>query len=536
MYNLGVTIITAPPINRIEGSRSNLSQLDQSLETENGAPILITSATSAWQSFTSSKTGLLTRIAIYRGNNIVQSGDRTATLNIYSGEGTGGTLLTSQAITITNGNGWKEFDITSPPSLTANSIYTINITGSSASWYWSRNNSNVYTGGRSDIGASDDYLFRTYMQVDLLLPISSSTKSYYSEISTYTHTIQAWGGFDTCSFSLILSNIDSLIDWLLNGIGNHITCFAIDTTQIWEGFVNEINFNIGSSNISVGPYTEISNRILIKYTEYSTGVPGVTTYLHDTDSQEIYGILTKIISSGSISAANSSRIQTQYLAENSKPKFNHTINIGESQISITINCLGYQHLLTYNYNSTNSGSTASDKIISVLSGDPNSMFSDFSKIQNNGLSVNPVENEDRLAKDIIKEITSLGSPAISLGTDDLSGYSKVLFGIYENRVPFLTQVELTPIYFYYTNDVNTIYNKNGDKIYPYSIRPGHLSSNLDMGFGSNDMLFSSYGNRLATGFYIESVNFTAPNSVQMQTRNTSDLETILNKLGIGGIG
>ena len=82
-----------------------------------------------WQSFTAGISGGLCQVDVMFCNSNVQLSG-TGTLNIYSGTGISGTLLTSQAVTV-NGTAtalnlpfWQSFAIAAPPAVTAGQVYT----------------------------------------------------------------------------------------------------------------------------------------------------------------------------------------------------------------------------------------------------------------------------------------------------------------------------------------------------------------------------------------------------------------------------
>ena len=113
----------------------------------------VVGATTYWQSFTPTISGELTSI-------VLQTGNYTATYELYAGEGTGGTLLTSGSISPAD-NATISF---SNVTLTADQIYTINIPSSDASTA-RYSNFNPYSGGRASFGPNADLPFEVYMNV-----------------------------------------------------------------------------------------------------------------------------------------------------------------------------------------------------------------------------------------------------------------------------------------------------------------------------------------------------------------------------------
>lgn len=346
---------------------------------------------------------------------------------------------------------------------------------------------------------------------------SSSYRIYNKEISSYSQNIGANVGYDGASLSLKINKYDivELANWL---IGKEMFTY-VDTSIIWSGIVNSISFVLGSENIEVGPYLDISNKILVKYTDYLTGVPNVTTYANNTDSQNQYGVLVKILNGGSISATNANKIRDKYLLENAYPRINKSISTGGS-LSFSINCIGHYHLLgTYNYNdsSTDSGNL-STKIQSVVAAQPNSIFStDYTNIETNTLSVSFNEYSDRMAIEIIKELVSLG--------DDTTD-NKSVFGVY-NRIPYYRTIDYnTKYYLDISSKQQNISSPNGYALRPWEIKPGYFMEFIgDRQFSINNQ----------TKSFIDSVTYTYPYSFQIQSGDSGTLSQQLAKLGIGGL-
>ncbi len=111
-----------------------------------------------WQSFTAESTGVLTQIDLFHLSAYpIQNG----TLQIYSGEGTGGTLLLDQSIT--GGESWYSYYPEETVSVTVGSQYTIRVTNHQDYWRWGANTGDVYSGGRASGLATEDMTFKTYI-------------------------------------------------------------------------------------------------------------------------------------------------------------------------------------------------------------------------------------------------------------------------------------------------------------------------------------------------------------------------------------
>ena len=112
----------------------------------------------AWQSFTPPISAQLSGFQIYCGAPTV-SGAQTATLNVYNGEGTTGTLLSTQTISLAPAAGYQYFALPAPIAVTSGQKYTWYIGGNGQTRFYYQN-TDVYPGGRGDsIGDYNFYAF-----------------------------------------------------------------------------------------------------------------------------------------------------------------------------------------------------------------------------------------------------------------------------------------------------------------------------------------------------------------------------------------
>lgn len=127
-------------------------------------------STTYWQSFTPTSTASLTAIEIFiTGANGTPATvtPMTGTLNIYSGTGTGGTLLATQSISLTqiiNVTNSNMLSLTTPINVTGGTVYTYQIIASANIGVLlpNFNNSNNYVGGVYGGGANHDAAFKLY--------------------------------------------------------------------------------------------------------------------------------------------------------------------------------------------------------------------------------------------------------------------------------------------------------------------------------------------------------------------------------------
>jgi hypothetical protein len=353
-------------------------------------------------------------------------------------------------------------------------------------------------------------------------------------IESYSHVIEANAGYKSASIGLVLS-LNDIEEWLENGLGRDISVYNEGGQPIWEGFVNDIEANIGGLTVIRGPLMDIANKVAIVYStvDTSTSPPAVgvrtkTAYSSDLPSQARYGIIEKVLSSGGQTDANALYVRDTHLEENKDAETTPTqINLGGSDLSLRLNCLGYVHWLNaYTYNNTTTGTTTlSVRIQAVLTASPNNILStDYSRITANTLSIPYYENDDQIAWDYIKGLLVLGDVA----------YNRYTFGVYANRRVYYTVMPTTQAYVWNIGDGGKVYTPNNDIVRPWDVLParwahipdfmiGRISDNTQMRDDPRYM-------------FIESLNFTAPNGLTLNGSKTGKLSQILGQLGLSGIG
>jgi len=112
--------------------------------------------TDPWQSFAPALSGALTAIEVRDG---VSASAWTSTLIIYSGEGTNGTVLSSQTVSRSPGIIGR-VTLSQPVPLNAGTLYTFQVLGTVRMDY---EFNSTYSRGRNEISPTADYYFRTFM-------------------------------------------------------------------------------------------------------------------------------------------------------------------------------------------------------------------------------------------------------------------------------------------------------------------------------------------------------------------------------------
>ena len=351
----------------------------------------------------------------------------------------------------------------------------------------------------------------------------------------YTHTISAWGGFDTAGFRLV-STID-IEEWLERGVGRHIQVRDANQHIVWEGFVDQVELRQGALTYTVGPLVDLANRaqavydaLNINYNPPTQEGRQVTPLANDTDSQARYGIWEKSASAGKTTATNAVYVRDTFLAERRYPARTQSVNTNSGEASsVTISLKGYYAWLgAYTYSqSASSGEVSASAIIqAVLAASTNPVFStDYTRLDTNAILVPAYENDNVGADAKIKEIVALG---------DASGI-RWTFGLYDNRQAIYAAAPVTgnPAYTQALQSSNQeVYLFSGARLRPWDVRPGQWI------FMNDFLVGKPLGATLATDLrcaFIEQVTYTAPYSLTWASGRLSLLDQVLAQLTMGGM-
>lgn len=368
-----------------------------------------------------------------------------------------------------------------------------------------------------------------------------------SELSAYGHEIAVDGGYKSATIK-ISANIHEIEEWIENGLGRDVVAYSPEGIKIWEGFANEIMGSFGSVQVKRGPLMNVGNRVSVVYTPYvditgvepTTGETTETVIAEDLESQEEYGILETIVNGGTlmddatycgdgcVPDNEAEELRDAYLNECKYPETTHTIGDSGGDVSLTLNCLGYNEWLTkYVYNIESDLTIQIPyKIIAVLVADPNAIFStDYTYISTAAaylLLTSELENQNKTAKAIIDELLAQGD----------ANDNRTIFGIYNDRKAYFSAIPNEIEYYYdmYSRDRH-IYTASGGIIQPWYIRPGKwlFLNDFMAGRTINTALRLDPRN-----VFIESVRYDAPYSIQMTGSKISTVKQLMAKRGIAG--
>lgn len=354
------------------------------------------------------------------------------------------------------------------------------------------------------------------------------------QLSSYNHTVTAFGGYQQANFE-IDDKLVKVEDWLERGLMRHIEVYDQTLTRIWEGFVNQITVTIGSLTIVRGPLMDISTRAGVMYSTIDTtvdppimGIRAFTNFANNDDAVSKWGRWLVIVSGGGMTADEALEVRSQFLVERSQPKTTQSFNLGGTAAPrVSVSCLGYVHRMsTYFYTNSGAGThNASTRIQYIIEDQPNLILDEnHDGIDTNTIQVRVAENEFPKALDAVKAVVAQGD----------ASDNRWLFGVYNDATPYYNQAPTTIQYVQRLSDEGQqFFDSNDELVYPWQILPGKWLQFSDLLIGRIDVSTDLRNDPRA--MFIESVQFTAPWSLQLQGGQTDTLNQKLAKMGLAGV-
>lgn len=353
-------------------------------------------------------------------------------------------------------------------------------------------------------------------------------------VQDWRHTISAFGGFDSASFSLSENQI-AVEDWIQNGLFRPIVVYDNFLDPVWEGFVDTITINQAGLSITIGPVTRLANRVYALYSGVDTsvyppqiGVRKKTPTINSLDSQANWGVWWEILSLAGVTDANADQLVDMYLTEHGHPEISSNFSFSNEEISLSLTCSGWYKTLNYPFNYTDESGliTISERIEQVLENNPNDWISDdLSFIAPNSIPIPLYESDDQLAIEHIRGVTAMGD----------ADNNRHIFGIYQDRKPVYEMASQILDYTIELADPDRqILDIGGSVISPWRIRPGKwiFFSDFVPGMGAPKSDF----HRDIRMLRIESVQFDmrTPYAVQFTGGVSSKYEQRSARLGLRG--
>lgn len=390
---------------------------------------------------------------------------------------------------------------------------------------------------------SDTYVYYDDVKLEVLPPGQLAFVAQNNDqINSYRHSTTVNVGYDEMSFTTS-GDLAFLEEWMENGLGRHIVVNESGGGIIWEGFVNELNLNVGGFKMRIGPMTDIINRARITFNELDyaglspVGGDQVSTQWYDAPlSMARYGVLEGVLSGGDGRTEDMWALVDTLMPEISWPPSESSFSISTSAVAgpdLTVKCKGYGHLLNKYYYSQQAVAGTQEipeKIKAVLRRSPNDIFqfSDTS-IERNLMEVAVFEEGQKTAMTIFKEIANMGGTPVWDTTQEDVRY---VFGVYDQRLFEYKAVSNIVKYVTRLTD-GRIELANGGFPEPWNIRPGEwlLVEDAFIGRLANTVRPSEDPRRI----FMEGVQYTAPYGISIKGGRASTFLQRLERLGIGGM-
>lgn len=354
-------------------------------------------------------------------------------------------------------------------------------------------------------------------------------------VTSYTHTINAFGGFETAEIVVNMSR-QQMEEWFNEGLGTDVKVYDETLEIVWEGFVDEIEIVYGPLTKTRGPLVSIGNRVYAVYAEIDAtvtppaiGARAITVAANNTFSQGKYGIWEKVLSVGQRIPAEAENERDTYLKEHANPETSEQLSLGsgENAPRVTLRCKGYYYWFdayVYDYTATQASVSIYDKLLAIVQADTNAIIStDYSQMSTNATLVNEYENDDMMALALIKTLTALGD----------ASYNRYLFGVYENRrVVYAAAPTAAEYRLRLADSSQRVQTISGINVQPWRMRPGKWL------YFSDFMSGKSYSSNLSQNpqfMFAESVTYTAPWGLQINGGKLNRLDQILAQRAIEGI-
>lgn len=358
-------------------------------------------------------------------------------------------------------------------------------------------------------------------------------------ISDYSHSIATVGGYQSASFSLAAGGQEAS-DWLEEGLGRHVEVYDPALERIWEGFVSRVTIQLGPLSVSRGPYMDIANRVKVAYTTATYTVLGVTfpgedlitEPANDTDSQERYGILEMVLSTGVLASAEAEQIRDQYLVDFSFPPSSEELSlggVGQAGVTVSVECEGYYRFFeryTYNHTPGNPLETPiSTKLALVIAADPNGLFSTTNaQIQYNGFLVADDEDGQDKAWSVIGDLVARGD----------ANDSRYIFAVLNDRQIIYDAIPTTVTYEHLLAEPGqpVLFSSGRGSVPYWRVRPGRWLSVPDFLPGAAE---ATELRRDPRNIFIEAVSYTSPGTLVVSGGRVDGIAQRLARLGLGSI-
>lgn len=368
------------------------------------------------------------------------------------------------------------------------------------------------------------------------LPPMPGVERVKEGIQNFTFTKAAMGGNISASFSIETTEANAW-RWLDVFLGKNIQFVnpaAINSDMVvWDGMIYTVTVELGGATVSRS-VANVFNDISVQYTERLTdgtaGQQKTNSPATDVTSINRYGRRVLRTSAGTMPSADADYLRDVMLQQYRNPLSSATGTnkraagapiSGERIVKVNVDCAGYWEFFDKCFHSdANTGTVTYNTIIgyildSVIASNANLISTDRS-----GIATHPnsrtryfAAGENITAQAAIETICALG--------DSTSSF-QWCFGLGVNRKPYFRSMNFTQKYITRLGDADgAIFDvQTGNEVMPWLLEPGYLIMTADL---LSDAVNWSNGTQEARNQMIDTVQFTAPNTVTWTPRLAADL-------------
>lgn len=357
---------------------------------------------------------------------------------------------------------------------------------------------------------------------------STSSSLIAPPIESYTHTISATGGFESCAVSFG-GRLEDVFYWLSNGLMASVQCYAPDGMLIWEGFISTVSAKIGAEQIDLS-IEDMANAVAVRY-QPGVGAQTTTAFVTTADSIATYGRKELVYGGSGMTPTAATTLQSTLLAQRAYPVARRSSTVGTSEqaddVRITLTCSGWYYTLgwltTTNTTTAVLGTTTQVGALLVTAAATNAFIStSTASIQGSALSDTQFIEANTPIRTKIERLLSLGN----------SSGQRIAYGVYEDREFWAkTWAGATPTaigYQRYLGD-DQLYVPGGGAVDAWNVRPDAMYQVIDLIDAST--LVAGPDNIAA--YYIERVTCTVDGggqSVRLEPGRSSELDVLLARI------
>lgn len=351
---------------------------------------------------------------------------------------------------------------------------------------------------------------------------------------SYTHTINAVGGFDSASFTL-KGTRDYLDDWYDDGLLRRICLINPEGIVVWEGFVNRLAYNI-SSHTKTKTIDNMYNRVYMRYSPLDISVfppiagEPITAIFDDPASQLKYGIKAASISGGERVDSTVYDWARTVLKNQQEIKGGDTVNTQSGDVlTMSVECKGYYHALKWlPYISYLTGYVQAHQVIQEILNYYNLINQGWISQDFGWLFYN-----FRTARRGNDDLTSCWDVIANIIKEGGKGGERWVGGLYQNRqMVYKPAEDIGGLYgeeFELIRALNDpgqmIYDAaTGTEVKPWDMVPDKILHTTDLNIGGEKDLM-----------YIEQVTFTEPYGLALVGDDDQRLSVYLTQRGLPSI-